>query len=128
MASPTGHLLPAARAVAAVKAYQGSSFPSGPRTLVDGAQATGQITVDVGEIGCDYYVGSGHKWVCGPSGTAVCYIAPHAMEDFFPYPLQTCAPWPDNEPTEHATAASRMEAGEGATPPSFRPKHPGGGW
>eukprot|EP01045_Picozoa_sp_COSAG04_P046962 COSAG04_NODE_17299_length_473_cov_0.657754_2_plen_26_part_01 len=26
MASPTGHLLPAARAVAAVKAYQGSSF------------------------------------------------------------------------------------------------------
>jgi len=105
--------------VAAVKAYQGSSFPSGPRTLVDGAQATGQITVDVGEIGCDYYVGSGHKWVCGPSGTAVCYIAPHAMDDFFPYPLQTCAPWPDNEPSEHATAASRMEAGECATTPLF---------
>ena len=126
MASPTGHLLPAARAVAAVKAYRGSSFASGPRTLVDGAQATGQITVDVGEIGCDYYVGSGHKWVCGPSGTAVCYIAPHAMDDFFPYPLQACAPWPDNEPSEHATAASRMEAGEGATTPLFRQKHPGG--
>lgn len=36
-----------------------------PRVVIDGAQAIGQIQVDVTAIGCDYYIGSGHKWLCG---------------------------------------------------------------
>ena len=35
------------------------------RVVIDGAQAVGQIQVDVTAIGCDYYIGSGHKWLCG---------------------------------------------------------------
>lgn len=38
-------------------------------TLFDGAQAVGDIPVDVGAIGGDFYAGNGHKWLCGPTGT-----------------------------------------------------------
>jgi selenocysteine lyase/cysteine desulfurase len=38
-------------------------------TLFDGAQAIGDIPVDVGRIGSDFYAGNGHKWLCGPTGT-----------------------------------------------------------
>jgi isopenicillin-N epimerase len=38
-------------------------------TLFDGAQAVGDIPVDVGQIGSDFYAGNGHKWLCGPTGT-----------------------------------------------------------
>jgi len=39
----------------------------GALVLVDGAQAVPHLTVDVQEIGCDFYAFSGHK-VYGPSG------------------------------------------------------------
>lgn len=37
--------------------------------LVDGAQAVGQVTVDVTTVGADYYIGDFHKWVQGPNFT-----------------------------------------------------------
>jgi len=36
--------------------------------LVDGAQALGQIAVDLQDIGCDAYFASPHKWLLAPSG------------------------------------------------------------
>lgn len=41
----------------------------GVLTMVDGAQAVGNIPVDVRELGCDFYAANGHKWLCGPNGT-----------------------------------------------------------
>ena len=38
--------------------------------LVDGAQSTAHVAVDVQQLGCDFYVFSGHK-VYGPTGTGV---------------------------------------------------------
>ena len=43
-------------------------------TVVDGAQAAGNIAIDVKEIGCDFYLLSCHKWLCGPEGIAAVYI------------------------------------------------------
>jgi cysteine desulfurase/selenocysteine lyase len=40
--------------------------------LVDGAQATPHMPVDVRDIGCDYYAGSGHK-MGGPSSVGFLY-------------------------------------------------------
>ncbi|HTG31910.1 MAG TPA: SufS family cysteine desulfurase [Thermoanaerobaculia bacterium] len=43
---------------------------AGAIVLVDGAQAVPHLTVDVQELGCDFYAFSGHK-VYGPSGIGV---------------------------------------------------------
>lgn len=40
--------------------------------LVDGAQAVSHLKVDVQEIGCDFFVTSGHK-MYGPTGTGILY-------------------------------------------------------
>ena len=43
-------------------------------TIVDGAQAVGNIEVDVKAIGCDAYAAPGHKWLMAPKGTGFLYI------------------------------------------------------
>jgi len=50
----------------------------GALCIVDGAQAVGQIHVDVEALGCDAYATSGHKWLMGPKGTGFLYIAKDA--------------------------------------------------
>ena len=44
--------------------------------LLDGAQGVGAVPVDVGALGCDFYAGSGQKWLCGPAGTGMLWISP----------------------------------------------------
>lgn len=46
----------------------------GVLTVLDGAQAAGNAMIDVKDIGCDFYVCSCHKWLCGPEGIAAVYI------------------------------------------------------
>lgn len=49
---------------------------TGVPVLLDGAQGIGAIPVDVGALGCAFYAGSGQKWLCGPVGTGLLWIAP----------------------------------------------------
>jgi L-cysteine/cystine lyase len=48
--------------------------------LLDGAQGVGAVHVDVKALGCDAYAGAGQKWLCGPDGTGMLYVAPHLRE------------------------------------------------
>ena len=50
--------------------------------VVDGAQAVGGIEVDVRKLGCDAYVGTGHKWLMGPKGTGFLYISKSVSSSF----------------------------------------------
>lgn len=43
-------------------------------SIIDGAQAVGNIEVDVKAIGCDAYAAPGHKWLMAPKGTGFLYI------------------------------------------------------
>jgi selenocysteine lyase/cysteine desulfurase len=43
--------------------------------IVDGAQSVGNIEVNVKKLGCHAYTTSGHKWLMGPKGTGLLYIA-----------------------------------------------------
>jgi cysteine desulfurase / selenocysteine lyase len=52
--------------------------------LVDGAQAAPRLTVDVQELGCDFYALSGHK-VYGPTGIGVLYGKSDLLEAIPPY-------------------------------------------
>jgi selenocysteine lyase/cysteine desulfurase len=52
--------------------------------VIDGAQAVGQIPVDLDELGCDFYVASGHKWLLGPKGTGVLYVRDEWLDRWRP--------------------------------------------
>ena len=56
----------------------------GVPVLVDGAQAVPRLAVDVQELGCDFYVFSGHK-LYGPTGIAVLYAQADLLEAMPPY-------------------------------------------
>lgn len=51
--------------------------------VVDGAQATPHMPVDVQALDCDFYAFSGHK-MCGPTGIGVLYGKRHWLEQMEP--------------------------------------------
>jgi cysteine desulfurase / selenocysteine lyase len=52
---------------------------AGAITVVDAAQALGQIPVDVGELGADAVVTLGHKWLHGPLATGGFWVRDLAL-------------------------------------------------
>jgi selenocysteine lyase/cysteine desulfurase len=44
--------------------------------LLDGAQGVGAVGFDVASLGCAFYAGSGQKWLCGPIGSGMLWVAP----------------------------------------------------
>lgn len=82
----------------------------GALSIVDGAQAVGQIQVDVKSLGCDAYVGSPHKWLLAPKGTGFMYLRRDIQDRF--WTTLASAQW-DN----HADGAFRfMQFGTGSVP------------
>lgn len=55
----------------------------GALAIVDGAQAVGQIHVDVKDLGCDAYVASPHKWLLAPKGTGFLFIRRDVQSRFW---------------------------------------------
>ncbi len=53
-------------------------------TIIDGAQAVGNIEVDVKAIDCDAYAAPGHKWLMTPKGTGFLYIRKEAASQIQP--------------------------------------------
>lgn len=56
----------------------------GARVLLDGCQAAVHLDVDVAQLGCDFYVFSGHK-LYGPTGIGVLYGAPEQLDRLRPF-------------------------------------------
>ncbi|GIN88077.1 cysteine desulfurase [Heyndrickxia sporothermodurans] len=55
----------------------------GAYIVVDGAQSTPHLTVDVQDLDCDFFAFSGHK-MCGPTGIGVLYGKKHLLENMEP--------------------------------------------
>lgn len=82
----------------------------GALAIIDGAQAVGQIRVDVKELGCDAYVGSPHKWLMAPKGTGFLYIRRDLQDRF--WTTLASSTWDDHE----KGAFRFMQYGTGSLP------------
>ena len=58
--------------------------PTGARVVIDGAQSVPHAEVDVQDLGCDFYVFSGHKML-GPMATGVVWGRPELFDAMPPY-------------------------------------------
>ena len=89
--------------------------------LLDGAQGVGAVPIDVRALGCAFYAGSGQKWLCGPVGTGMLWIAPDRREDVLPIgaTYMNLA-----EPGRGARVRRCIPTPAGTTRPRFRPRRP----
>ncbi len=83
----------------------------GAKLLLDGCQAAPRMRLDMAELGCDFYVMSGHK-LYGPTGVGVLWAKAETLNAMPPY--QGGGAMIDRvtfEKTTYAAAPSRFEAG-----------------
>lgn len=78
------HVSNALGTVNPVKELVRLAHEKGAVVLVDGAQAVAHTTVDVQDLGCDFYAFSGHK-LFGPTGVGVLYGRKALLEKMPPY-------------------------------------------
>lgn len=67
-----------------VKEMTAYAHSRGVPVLIDGAQATPHMHIDVADIDCDFYVFSSHK-MYGPTGVGVLYGKKERLETMAPY-------------------------------------------
>ena len=96
-----------------VRAMADAAHAHGAVVLVDGAQAVPHLRVDVGELGADFYVLSGHK-LFGPTGIGVLYGRSALLEEMPPWQgggsMITSVSF---EHTQYAPPPQKFEAGTG---------------
>ncbi|NHN31608.1 cysteine desulfurase [Paenibacillus agricola] len=66
-----------------VKAIAAIAHRHGAKMVVDGAQSTPHLKVDVQDLDCDFYAFSGHK-MCGPTGIGALYGKRALLENMEP--------------------------------------------
>lgn len=79
-----GHISNAIGTIHPIKTIVKKAHALGVPVLVDGAQAVPHMPVDVQDLGCDFYVYSGHK-LFGPTGIGVLYGRAEILETMPPY-------------------------------------------
>jgi selenocysteine lyase/cysteine desulfurase len=77
------HIVSVYGVVMPVKAICAEARKRGIFTILDGAQAVGQVKVDVKDIGCDAYYTSLHKWFLAPGGSGLLYIRKERMPEIW---------------------------------------------
>ena len=51
---------------------------------LDGAQTWGVFDLDLGNIGCDSFTASAHKWLCGPREVGLLYVRAEHVDTIWP--------------------------------------------
>jgi cysteine desulfurase / selenocysteine lyase len=83
----------------------------GARVVIDGAQGAPHVKIDVQDLGCDFYVFSGHKML-GPMGTGVVWGRRELLDAMPPYHMgSNMAHDADFERAEFEHGALKFQAG-----------------
>jgi cysteine desulfurase/selenocysteine lyase len=84
---------------------------AGARVVIDGAQGAPHAKIDVQDLGCDFYVFSGHKML-GPMGTGVVWGRRELLDAMPPYHVgSNMAHAVDFEHAEFEHGAQKFQAG-----------------
>ncbi len=105
------HLKWSSGAIAPIADVAALAAGRGILVVVDGAQAAGQIAVDLHALGVDAYAMAGQKWLCGPEGTGLLYVRQDRLADIRPTHLR----YAKLDPSGYlipAAGAKRYEIGE----------------
>ena len=65
--SPTAIIFPVKEIVDLAKS-------KGILTIIDGAHVPGHIDLNIHSLGCDFFTGAIHKWLCGPKGSSFLFV------------------------------------------------------
>lgn len=80
--------------------------------LLDACQSLGQVEIDVRAIGCDALSGTGRKFLRGPRGTGVLWVATAALERLDPPFIDGHSAFASGDGFEWEPGAKRFEAFE----------------
>ncbi|MSU63607.1 MAG: aminotransferase class V-fold PLP-dependent enzyme [Pedosphaera sp.] len=86
--SPTGLILPVRQICQAAR-------EKGVITVLDGAHMDGQVSVNLHDLGCDYFTGSPHKWLFAPPGCGLLYGRGDGLDRL--WPLCVSSGWDNKE-------------------------------
>lgn len=75
----TGQILPVKEVVAMARTKNG-----GIPVIVDGAHALAHFEYSIGDLGCDFYGVSLHKWLFAPHGTGLLYVRKGKIKGLWP--------------------------------------------
>lgn len=78
------HVLSVPGDILPVKEICSLARSKGILTVIDGAQAIGQIPVDVQDLGCDAHFSSPHKWLLAPAGSGVLWMSDELAPQIWP--------------------------------------------
>jgi isopenicillin-N epimerase len=95
--SPTALVFPIAQIVRELE-------QRGVDTLVDAAHAPGMVPVEIDALGAAYWTGDGHKWLCGPKGSAILWVRADRRDAIHPLVVSHGA----NDPRADAGLRSRF--------------------
>jgi isopenicillin-N epimerase len=94
------HVVSATGLVMPVRELCEMAAERGVVTVVDGAHGPAFTDLDLGRIPCDYYAGSGHKWLLAPTGTGFLHCGPGALERLRPMQVSWGHQPPDDAPPD----------------------------
>jgi len=65
--------------IAPIKALSDLAHEHDALIAFDGAHGIGMSPLDLEEVGCDFYGGNSHKWLCAPKGVGFLYASPRVQ-------------------------------------------------
>ena len=100
------HIITGTGLITPIKALARLAHDRGALIVADGAHAPGMIPLDLLDLGCDFYGGNCHKWLCAPKGTGFAlYFEPFGHKSSTQYTFHS---WGSSRDQAHRKRSRRL--------------------